>query len=131
LDHRVTANESSPYENRRGNIFTDWHQRRTALSSAAFLQDYLKPGMTLLDCGCGTGSISLSLAEIVAPGMVVGIDLDRERIERARTQALAPNLRFDVGDVYSLPFEEGSFDVVFANSVLEHLAEPNGALADG
>lgn len=42
---------------------------------ADFLLPHLIPGMRLLDCGCGPGSITLGLAKAVLPGQVVGIDL--------------------------------------------------------
>src|SRR3954454_12846601 len=48
--------------------------RRTALKDAAFFLSYLQAGMRLLDCGCGPGTISIGLGEMVAPGELVGID---------------------------------------------------------
>src|SRR5262249_35729710 len=56
---------------------------RTASREAAFLVPYLHSGMQLLDVGCGPGSITLGLAEIVAPGWAVGIDLQSAQIEQA------------------------------------------------
>ena len=51
-------------------------QRRTAAKEAGFLLSHLSAGMHLLDCGCGPGSITVGLAEAVAPGQVVGIDIE-------------------------------------------------------
>src|SRR4051812_46649460 len=48
--------------------------RRTALKDVAFFVPYLQSGMRLLDCGCGPGTISVGLGEMVAPGELVGID---------------------------------------------------------
>jgi ubiquinone/menaquinone biosynthesis C-methylase UbiE len=105
--------------------------QRSAGQDAAFLLPHLRPGMTLLDVGCGPGSVSLGLAAAVAPGEVVGVDIAPEQVERARTLAArqgATNVRFEVGDARALPFPAASFDVVFANAVLCHLAEPRRAL---
>jgi SAM-dependent methyltransferase len=57
---------------------------RTAFREAAFFLPRLRRGMQLLDVGCGSGSITLGLAQVVAPGEVVGIDLQAPQIERAR-----------------------------------------------
>src|SRR5579883_1469751 len=57
---------------------------RTGASDAAFLLPHLRPGMRLLDCGCGPGVITSGLAQAVAPGEVVGIDIRSAMIEQAR-----------------------------------------------
>ena len=106
---------------------------RTAVKQAAFLLPYLRPGMSLLDCGCGPGSITLGLAEAVAPGQVVGIDHDPGHVDAARAAAEArgiSNASFQEGDVYGLPFADGSFDVAYENSMVIHLAEPVTAVSE-
>lgn len=111
-------------------VQADYTTRR-ADAVADFLLPHLKPGMSLLDCGCGPGSITLGLARAVLPGQAVGIDLELSMIERAKALASenqVSNVEFRVADVYDLPFDEGQFDVVFSSSVLEHLAEPIRAL---
>jgi SAM-dependent methyltransferase len=89
--------------------------------------------MRLLDCGCGPGSITLGLATVVAPGEVVGIDLDPGSIEVARKQATEQqitNVRFEVANVYELPFPSASFDVIFSHAVLMHVRQPVSALKE-
>ena len=107
---------------------------RTAAKNAAFFLPYLRPGMRLLDVGSGPGSITLGLAEAVAPGEVVGIDMQQSQVERARALAVErgrPNVRFEVGDAYQLSsFPDRSFDAVFMRTVLCHLREPVRALAE-
>jgi 2-polyprenyl-3-methyl-5-hydroxy-6-metoxy-1,4-benzoquinol methylase len=71
--------------------------RRVAATSAAFFLPHLRPGLRLLDCGCGPGSITFGLAEAVAPGEVVGFDVQPAQVERARALAAergVPNVRF-------------------------------------
>jgi SAM-dependent methyltransferase len=89
--------------------------------------------MSLLDCGCGPGSITLDLAQAVAPGRVIGIDIEPRQIEAARTLAAdqrVTNACFEVASTYELPFPDSAFDAVFANTVLLHLREPRRALAE-
>ncbi|GGL15456.1 hypothetical protein Sme01_70370 [Sphaerisporangium melleum] len=105
------------------------HTWRTAANSAAYLLPHLRPGMSLLDVGCGPGTITADLADLVAPGRVVGIDTSEDVIAQAARTASAgwAGLTFEVADVHDLP--EGGFDVVHAHQVLQHLADPVGALA--
>jgi ubiquinone/menaquinone biosynthesis C-methylase UbiE len=49
--------------------------RRTVETNASFVPPHLRPGLSVLDCGCGPGSITVGLAGRVAPGQVVGIDV--------------------------------------------------------
>jgi ubiquinone/menaquinone biosynthesis C-methylase UbiE len=98
---------------------------RTADQQAAFVLPYLRPGMNLLDIGCGPGTITLGLAQAVAPGHVTGIDHDRLHIEEARALAAdqgVVNVTFQIGDAFSLPFEDGTLDAAFENNVFTHLA---------
>jgi SAM-dependent methyltransferase len=106
---------------------------RSATTQAAFVRPHLRPGMALLDCGCGPGSITVGLAELVAPGAVTGVDTDAAQVERARALAAArgvANVRFDEASVYALPFPDGAFDAVFSHALLEHLQHPVAALRE-
>jgi SAM-dependent methyltransferase len=107
------------------------HARRTAAQHAAFLLPHLRPGMRLLDAGCGPGSITIGLADAVAPGEVIGIDVNGDAVDEARVAADAKacaNVRFEVADVYALPYDDASFDAVFSHAVMQHLREPLRAL---
>jgi ubiquinone/menaquinone biosynthesis C-methylase UbiE len=109
------------------------HARRTAGEAAAFLLPELRPGMRLLDIGCGPGSITRGLAERLAPGEVVGVDLSRETLAAARADAAArglTNLRYEEASVYALPFPDAAFDVAYAHQVTQHLREPAAALGE-
>ena len=109
------------------------HQWRTAANSAAYLLPHLTAGMTLLDIGCGPGTITLDLAEAVAPGRVVGLDVVPEPLEAARANAQArgdTTTEFTLGDVYDLDLPDDSVDVVHAHQVLQHLSDPIAALRE-
>jgi ubiquinone/menaquinone biosynthesis C-methylase UbiE len=106
---------------------------RHATQQAAFFLPHLHPGMTLLDCGCGPGAITLGLAEAVAPGQVVGVDREPSMVARACalvTERHVAHVRFQVGDVGALPFPASAFDAVFTCAVLEHLSDPVQALQE-
>jgi ubiquinone/menaquinone biosynthesis C-methylase UbiE len=109
------------------------HRWRTAENSAAYLLGHLRPGLDLLDVGCGPGTITRDLAERVAPGRVTGIDASPEVIAEAEREAKArraPGVTFATGDVYALEFSDATFDVVHAHQVLQHLTDPVGALRE-
>ncbi len=78
----------------------------------------------LLDVGCGSGWLSYLLA---CRGFEVGgIDLDPSAFETPAR----PNLRFRQGNATAIPFAAEHFDVVIANTVLEHIAEPDRVLLE-
>jgi len=109
------------------------HRWRTAENSAAYLLPHLRPGMSLLDVGCGPGTLTADLAARVAPGEVLAVDVSAEVIAEAEAHARkvgATNLSFAVGDFRSAALAAGSFDVVHAHQVLQHLRDPVGALTE-
>jgi SAM-dependent methyltransferase len=108
------------------------HRWRTAANSAAYLLPRLRPGLDLLDVGCGPGTITSDLARAVAPGRVVGIDAEPDVLDQARAAARAAGqaVTFEVADLFALPFADNSFDVVHAHQVLQHVADPVAALVE-
>ena len=111
---------------------------RNVDNSARYLAAHLRPGVNVLDVGCGTGTITLDIARRVAPGRVVGVDCEAEVIESARQRAedlRVANAVFVVGDTDHLPasppgLSGTGFDVVHAHQLLLHLADPVGALRE-
>ena len=109
------------------------HARRRAEVDAWFLLPRLSAGMSLLDVGCGPGTITVGLARAVAPGEVTGIDLSEDVLAQAREHAeseAVDNLTFEFGDVYQLDYEDGVFDIVYANQLLQHLTDQPRALRE-
>lgn len=91
-----------------------------------------KQGDCILDAGCGAGDDVRTLADRVAPdGKIIGIDKSKSLIEEARERAgEMDTLEFRVGDILQLPFEDGTFNACRADRVLQHLKDPEGALAE-
>src|ERR1051326_6794083 len=86
------------------------HTWRTAQNSAAYLLQYLRPGVSLLDGGCGPGTITIDVAARVAPGRVVGLDTATQIVEQAR--GLRDSVEWRVGDAYILDADLHDFHIV-------------------
>jgi SAM-dependent methyltransferase len=106
---------------------------RDAATFLPFLLPHLRPGLRILDVGCGVGAIALDLAMSTQPEHILGIDPDAEQIALARSSAkrrAIGNASFECGSAYEIPCPANSFDVVYANAVLLHVREPLRALAE-
>jgi|SRR4029450_9508153 2-polyprenyl-3-methyl-5-hydroxy-6-metoxy-1,4-benzoquinol methylase len=90
-----------------------WARRVKMLSS------HLKPGMAVLELGCGTGSFTRELARSGAE--IVAIDVSPELLEIANADTSAPNVQYQIQNAYALRYPEGMFDSVVGSSVLHHL----------
>ncbi|WP_031509821.1 methyltransferase domain-containing protein [Streptomyces megasporus] len=109
------------------------HRRRTAADSAAHLLPALAPGLSVLDVGCGPGTITADLAALVAPGKVTAVDASEDVLAEARATAAERgpiDIRFVRGDALALDFPDDSFDVVHAHQLLQHLGDPVAALRE-
>jgi ubiquinone/menaquinone biosynthesis C-methylase UbiE len=127
---KATADEEIYQHGHHASVVAN-HAKRTADTWAAFFLPLLKPGMRLLDVGCGPGTITAGLAQRVAPAETIGIDSSPSVIATARSLVdgkSAPCLSFEVGNIYHHRFVAGSFNAVFANQVLQHLQRPVEAL---
>ena len=113
--------------------FLETQRRFNAQANAAHLLPHLRPGQRILDFGCGSGTISVGLAEAVEPGVLYGVDMEASQVELAQSLAHTSgvgNATFEVGDVTDLPYEDGFFDVAHCHNVLMHVPDTQAALAE-
>jgi SAM-dependent methyltransferase len=114
-------------------VIHNYYSLHSSEGTTGYFLPHLKSGMTLLDCGCGPGTVTLGLAEAVAPAQATGIDIEPGMIEQAKAFASergVENIEFQVADIRELPFPDNSFDVVLTSAVLEHLGDPERALQE-
>jgi SAM-dependent methyltransferase len=97
-----------------------WQREREALRALGLTSD-----LRILDVGCGAGTPLANIRRDFAPRLAVGIDTDRQNLERARqvvTAALASGAH--------LPFADGAFDLVLFRFVLRHVPDPRALLLE-
>ncbi len=91
-------------------------EMRSYEDSACFLESSLKPNMSILDVGCGAGSITIGLAKKVPDGRVVACDIGAAQIEGTKERVAKEqlnNVTVEQADIMKLAFEPMSFDVIF------------------
>ena len=92
-----------------------------------------KPGMRILDVGCGTGTAEVNLARLRLSQLdMVGVDISVARVRDALTATRYMNatVGFAAADACNLPFPDASFDATFCVAVLQHIGEVSKALAE-
>ena len=87
--------------------------------------------MRILDVGCGLGRQMRSLAAATSgDGHVDAIDISQSAISAVRESGVPPNAHLHLCDVFSLPFETESFDVVLEDRVLSRMVAGEFGLVD-
>lgn len=87
-------------------------------------------GETMLDVGCGTGSLCVALAARAPNSAITGIDFSPAYIAYARRTNTHARVTFETGDACALPYADRSFDRVLSLLVLHYVREPDKAIAE-
>ncbi|MEM7059486.1 MAG: class I SAM-dependent methyltransferase [Pseudomonadota bacterium] len=137
-----TSDELTTHYNRQAHL---WHAkvRRLGFEEAYryVLGKVLRQGryaqatgpLHVLDAGVGTGAMSLALCDLIdQPIQLDGVDLSPEMLSETtkRLGRCGINAELQKADLEALPFEDARYDIVLAAHVLEHLANPDRALAE-
>jgi SAM-dependent methyltransferase len=104
----------------------------TTLTELLHADTLYPPGRLVLEAGCGVGAQTVILARNSPRATFISIDSSAESLAQAQRQVRAAglaNVAFQRADIFGLPFGPARFDHVFVCFVLEHLADPAGALA--
>ncbi|GAB7045822.1 methyltransferase domain-containing protein [Catenuloplanes indicus] len=86
-------------------------------------------GGRLLDVGCGNGEVARELSALLPDAEVTAVDHSADAIATAAGLHDGSRVTYEVGDVYDLPYPDGHFDGVRSERVLQHLADPDRAVA--
>lgn len=97
---------------------------------ASFIRPHINENTHILDVGCGPGSVTADFAGICSKGRVVGVDDCPAAISLAQKMYPSSSANFLVASAYTLPFGDGEFDVACANSLLQHLSDPESAVRE-
>jgi SAM-dependent methyltransferase len=116
------------YQPREGQRLDD---QAGALAALLHADTDFAPGSRVLELGCGIGSQTITLAARNPMANIVSVDVSLDSLATAAERVAGAglhNVEFVQTNLFALPFEPASFEHVFVCFVLEHLADPVGAL---
>ena len=93
----------------------------------------LRPGTSVVDVGCGLGTVVRELAARIGPsGVVMGVDVSETMVAEARRRAQRAGaaVRFHAGGAEQLPIEDGGVQAYYAERLFQHLSNPQVALGE-
>lgn len=106
-----------------------WIMREETFKRKLTSQANIQPGMTVLDLGCGTGTLTLMIKRAHPNAHVTGLDGDPQVLDIARDKSRGVNIQWDEGLASSLPYPDSVFDRVVTSLVIHHLVTDDKRLA--
>ncbi len=131
--------QNQPYQHQHGYVDAAFLKTAADLGKdrkqQVYRQMHVQPGQRVLDVGCGPGTDTIPLAQLVGPtGYVIGLDQDPAMLAEADTQAAAAGVKdwveHRLGDALALPFAANHFDACHSERVFLHLLQPAPAFAE-
>ena len=100
--------------------------------SQVLLDHGLKQATRILDLACGPGFITQRIHDEVPEAKITGVDLNATLLEVAKSKVNCSqsNVQFVEADCTKLPFEDHSFDFIYARLLFQHLKDPDAALRE-
>lgn len=117
----------------------DYDAMDHSATNARFVADFLAAhgpcrGGAILDVGTGPARIPIALARADGRANVLGIDLARHMLNRARRNVdeagLSDRIKLELVDAKGVPYPDGQFEAVISNSIVHHIPDPTPALAE-
>lgn len=99
-----------------------WFKTRRKLARTLIMRHTAGTALEILDIGCGTGALLHELADV---GHVYGVDCSQTAVTYCKNRGIKNVI---LGDITSIPFPDGQFDVVLALDVLEHIDDDTAAV---
>ena len=108
-------------------LFLKWGMREQTFKRRLIQQANIRPGMRVLDLGCGTGTLTILTKKTHPNADVVGLDGDQAVLKIARSKAYQAdvNITLDHGMAFQMPYPDNSFDRVLSSLVIHHLSTEN------
>ncbi|HSB65328.1 MAG TPA: methyltransferase domain-containing protein [Anaerolineales bacterium] len=112
-------------------LFMKWGMGERSFKRQLVKQANIRPGMRVLDLGCGTGTLTTMIKRSYPDAEVVGLDGDQAVLEIARSKAQHEdlNITFDNGMAFQVPYPDNSFNRVLSSLVIHHLSTKNKQIA--
>jgi ubiquinone/menaquinone biosynthesis C-methylase UbiE len=133
MDKRKEQSVQSEYAHGHHPTVLKSHLWRTLDNSCAYVLPHIKPSMKILDVGCGPGNLTCDFAKLVPEGEVIGLDRSEDVLNQARNLAESKELKnvsFALGNIFSLDYPDGEFDIVHTHQVLQHVGDASSALRE-
>jgi len=112
------------YWKRREKAKIEEHRFAPPTDRAKLISEYIEPDSTVLDIGCGDGTLIDYISRNNSPERIVGVDISKEAVEYAKSRGYEAYKMDMTSDIFRSFVQENGFDYIILTEVLEHIREP-------